>query len=527
MGRVAIAIDDGDTRLQDVGLGMLLEELSHPLQVSRAHEVVASHDDDVTGVGQRDRLDVVAAGPQVRLVAHVTDARVAESFEPLACRQVRVHVVDHDQSPVVDGLRAHALHRLLKVIDATVEGHQDVDRHRYFSLRDSTHASTPHNGRMATGPERPLRVGFDDQIFEAQKRGGVSKYFVELIERLPAHGIEPVVLSRATRNIHLAQSGLVPAASPRSPIVERAAWVGWRLVGRPRSTPAVGSWPEIDLMHHTFGHPSYLRSWNGPRVTTVYDMTPELFPELFKLGNPHFAKRRYAEVSDAVITISQNTAEDMLRLYGMPGLREKTTTIPLGVGEQFFRPGSRPHGLPTRYLLFVGVRSGYKDFSVALAAWARLAAADETLDLVMVGGGALSDAERRDIRSTGSGSRLHHLMPSDDEIVEIYRGAEALVFPSRYEGFGLPTLEALAAGTPVVLADASCSREVGGDAALYFPPGDVDALIARITEAIAPSHTAVIRSAGPARAALFSWDRTAALTADVYRRVADSQKAPG
>ena len=371
---------------------------------------------------------------------------------------------------------------------------------------------------MAVGPDRPIRVGFDDQIFEAQTRGGVSKYFVELIERLPQHGIEPVILARVTRNVHLAESGMVPLAARRSAALGWVTWATWRLFGRPRSTPA--PLPALDVMHHTFTHAAYLRAWRGPRVVTVHDMMPELFPEYFRLGNPHLAKHRYAEVAEAVICDSESAANDMLRLYDVPGLRGRTTVIPLGVGDQFFGAGAGVAGLPSRYLLFVGVRAGYKDFATAFAAWSRLAVLDDQLDFVVVGGGSFSDAERREFDESRLSFRVHHLVPRDDEIVEVYRRAAAFVFPSRYEGFGLPTLESLAAGTPVVLADASCSREVGGSAALYFTPGDRDELVARLIEAMSPEFAASLRTRGPARAAEFSWDRTAALTADVYREVA-------
>ncbi|MDP9028521.1 MAG: glycosyltransferase family 4 protein [Actinomycetota bacterium] len=368
------------------------------------------------------------------------------------------------------------------------------------------------------GSDRRIRVGFDDQIFEAQMRGGVSRYFVELIERLPEHGIEPVIISRVTRNVHLAESGMVPQAARRSPAIERVTWATWRLIGRPRSTPT--PLPALDVMHHTFTHAAYLREWRGPRVVTVHDMMPELFPEDFRLGNPHLAKRRYAEAADAVICDSESTASDMFRLYGVPGLRERTTVIPLGVGEQFFGTGAEVPELPSRYLLFVGLRAGYKDFAIAFAAWSILAARDEQLDFVVVGGGPFSAAEKREFDRSRLSSRVHHVVPRDDEIVGVYRRAAALVFPSRYEGFGLPTLESLAAGTPAVLADASCSREVGGSAALYFTPGDRDELVARLREAMSPEFAASLRARGPARAAEFSWDRTAALTADVYREVA-------
>jgi glycosyltransferase involved in cell wall biosynthesis len=361
-----------------------------------------------------------------------------------------------------------------------------------------------------------ITVGFDDQIFIAQPRGGISKYFVELVTRLPDYGIEPVILSTGTRNVHLAESGLVPELPPLSPALARLDWASWRLIGRPRTTPKPV--PSIDVMHHTFTHGSYLNSWAGPRVTTVFDMTPELYPSYFKFGNPHFAKKKFCEVSDAVISISENTAKDIERLYG-EAVFAKTTVVPFGVGEQFFDGSGHKLTLPDRYLLFVGVRGGYKDFTTALDAWAEIARTDLSLDLVVAGGGPFSQPEEEQLRATNLRDRVHRVSPTDATMPELYGRADVFVFPSIYEGFGLPTLESLSAGTPAVLADASCSREVGGDAALYFEPGNVGHLVAKLTEAMSPDLQKAVSTLGPQQGRKFSWDSVAAMTADLYRLV--------
>jgi len=363
-----------------------------------------------------------------------------------------------------------------------------------------------------------LRVGFDDQIFRAQPRGGISRYFVELILRLPDHGIEPVLFAGPSRNLHLVESGLVPAASAPGGVRARSEWLSWRLLGHPR-TP-LRSDPRPTVLHHTFTHPAYLRAWTGPRVMSLFDMTPELFPHYFRLGNPHFAKRRYCEMADGIVSISQSAADDMMRLYAVD-LRAKTQVIPLGVGEEFFTDGADTLDLPDRYLLFVGVRGGYKDFATALAAFASLARQDPGLHLVVVGGGPFTDVELGSIDASGAGRRVYKLQPPDAQMPEVYRRATAFVFPSLYEGFGLPTLESLASGTPAVLADASCSREVGGDVARYFRPGDVDDLERVLREAMTPASLELARVAGPRHARLFTWDRTAQAHAELYRSLAE------
>lgn len=367
---------------------------------------------------------------------------------------------------------------------------------------------------------RPIRVGFDDQIFQAQRRGGVSRFFVELMRHLPDQDVEPVLLSNGTRNLHLAESGVVPQLPALGPFQQRLQWVSWSLLGRPRTMPR--RLPPLDLLHHTYSHRSYLGVWRGPRVMSIYDMTPETYPELFRLGNPHFAKRRYAEVADRIISISENTAEDMYRFY-TPELKKKTIVIPIGVSDQFFHPGPVPADLPERYLLFVGQRGGYKDFVIALKAFGEVAKADTTLNLVVAGGGPLSAEERTEIAGLGLTDRVHLVQPTDAQMPALYRDAAVFVFPSRYEGFGLPTIEAFAVGTPVILADASCGREVGGDLAIYFPPGDITHLTEQLRRVLAGEAVDRTRREGPTHARRFDWPTVARRTAEVYRELLDQR----
>ncbi len=365
-----------------------------------------------------------------------------------------------------------------------------------------------------------IRVAFDDQVFVAQRRGGFSKYFVELIKRLPNHGIEPVLLPTATLNLHLAESGLVPRAPEPSKVAAGLSWLGWRALGHPRAQSR--TLPEFDVLHHTFTHPSYLNLWKGPRVLTVVDMTPELFPDLFRWGNPHFAKRRFAERADAIVSISHNTTNDLARLYG-EHLRQKTTTIHFGIGDEYLTPAI-PDALqlPPRYALFVGVRGGYKDFETAVKALAKVRThpAHAGLALVVAGGGPLTDEERRLLADYSLDSATSHVRPGDAQMPELYRRAEVFVFPSQYEGFGMPTLEALASGTPTVLADASCSREVGGKAALYAPVKDVDAFAAQMLTALESPGGAQRSASGREHAASFTWEANAAAHAELYRALA-------
>jgi glycosyltransferase involved in cell wall biosynthesis len=368
-----------------------------------------------------------------------------------------------------------------------------------------------------------VRVGFDEQIFLAQRHGGISRYVVSLIQAFradPELGVEPVPGWRRAGNAHAEHARL----SRPVPLLDRlggdtgalggvgtAAGLGgyYLLNGRARRA-ARGA----DILHHTYSHPRFLApGFRGLRVCTVYDMIPELFPEAFPRRDPHVAKRRYVQSCDVVLCISESTRRDLVQVYGDPGVPMPVTY--LGV-DPAFAPGARPpDGAPDRYLLFVGRRDGYKDFDVLATAFASLP--DDGTVLVAIGGGRFTEAESNRLVRLGIAERVRRFDADDAALPGWYGGALAFVFPSRHEGFGLPTLEAMACGTPAVLADSSSHPEVGGDVARYFPPGDADALAAALAPLLddAPLR-ADLGKRGIERAAQFSWQATAAGTAAAY-----------
>src|SRR3954451_24391789 len=366
-----------------------------------------------------------------------------------------------------------------------------------------------------------MRVRYDDQIFTMQHRGGISRYFVELITQFrndASLGVTPQLAWHWTNNAHALEAGLgsrlrMPGAS-RGGIVRlanRSAKIGRR---------------RAELVHDTHARPGY-RGGRGapPLAVTIYDMTPGLFPELFPGGRPHANKRAYVERAALVLCISESTRRDLIRLYGTVAAPAVVTH--LAVGLQFAPGAARPAWAPARYVLFLGVRSGYKDFRVALEAFAALPPRDTETTLLAVGGGGVTTDEGALIDRWARGGRVVQHDASDAELPGIYGAATAFVFPSRYEGFGLPTLEAMACGAPTVLADSSSNPEVGGTAALYFPPGDHAALATQLGRLLADEAFRAERSAeGLAQAGRFSWRRTAEATAEAYRLVADREAAP-
>ena len=267
------------------------------------------------------------------------------------------------------------------------------------------------------------------------------------------------------------------------------------------------------MLHHSYYHPRFLAANVKARhVTTIHDMIPELFPDSFSGPNPHLAKHAYVENSDLIVCVSQSARDDLIAVYGTPAAPVRI--IHHGVGPGFSPDLPPPTGTPSRYLLYVGRRDGYKDFDVLLRAVAGL---DDDIALVAVGGGPFSDAERTMHARLGLGARLLRRDASDVELRRLYAHATVFVFPSRHEGFGLPTLEAMASGTAVVLADTSSHPEVGGDVARYFPAGDDESLRDVLTALLGDgAERSALGLSGISHAAAFTWRASAEAHAQAY-----------
>ena len=283
---------------------------------------------------------------------------------------------------------------------------------------------------------------------------------------------------------------------------------------------ARGARPEI--VHHTYYRAEYLRRPAKARVCTIYDMIPEHFPELFPGGNPHNGKDLYIEACDALLCISNTTKADVLRHY--PKLDKPVVVTPLGVGEQFFSAsaaGPGPDLGQHPYVLFVGQRRGYKNFDTLLRAFSRMRARRGSVRLLCVGGPPFDQSELSRIGNLNLQDQVIQRTVADDELPALYARASCFIFPSLYEGFGLPIVEAFAAGCPAVLAEMESSIEVGAAAAQFFGANDDETLAEIIGRMVDdPDRRAHWVAEGRKRALDFRWFRTARLTQEVYRNLA-------
>lgn len=366
-----------------------------------------------------------------------------------------------------------------------------------------------------------MLVGFDYQIFAEQEFGGISRYFCALATELAKQpGVKARILAPLHVNAYLRTGAAADAAM--GCYVRRLPKTG-RLI-RAASASLFGPMSRAlrpDIIHETYYAARPTSGLRVPRVLTVYDMIHERFPENFPAGDT-VAVRKAAAVrrADHVFCISENTKRDLLEIHGLP--EDRVSVIYLGcdaVPEAGPRVQDLVGGGP--YLLYVGARAGYKNFAGLLHAYAASTWLKGNFRLVCFGGGELTPAECLTLRELGiPESCVVHLGGGDDRLATLYRNAAAFVYPSLYEGFGIPPLEAMSVGCPVICSQTSSIPEVVGDAGEYFEPRQVESIRAAIEHVLqSPTRRLALVERGRARQKQFSWERCARETLDVYRRL--------
>lgn len=375
---------------------------------------------------------------------------------------------------------------------------------------------------MASRREKKLRIGVDIRPFY-EPLTGVGWYLHYLLHELARREDVELFLfgdARVTDDGPHLHTGL-PARAQLCTFDLRGLPLS--RLSRPLTAAAYVVWMELTGCDVFFGANYFLPRLHAAvarrRVITVHDLTYKRFPELLQketLENLHRQMTREVALADAIVCVSESTRRDLLRYYDADPSR--ATAIHSGLGTP---ATAEPfEGLPSRYILFVSTIEPRKDLGTLLDAYERLRARGLYDGALVVVGKIGWKAATLVPRLRGPGIvHLDYLRAS--QLATIYERAEAFVFPSIYEGFGFPLLEAMARGVPSIAARSSSLPEIGGEAALYFEPGDTEALTAQLERVLTEGELrAELATRGRARAAGFRWERAAEETLAVLRRAA-------
>jgi len=385
-----------------------------------------------------------------------------------------------------------------------------------------------------------MKILYDHQIFIRQHYGGISRYFCELMDQYSRDPeIDFHLALRYSQNDLLHQQPQLNRFwtqrndffSDSQFVTKLQRMIRFNALNHIFNNRAESiRWlkkHDFDLFHPTYYDPYFLKYLQKrPYILTIYDMMHETYPGTFENQDPTSEwKKILAKNATKIIAISEHTKADIIKFLDIDP--ELIRVIYLASS---FNPKkiSRPFGQnlmqspPEKYLLFLGNRILYKNFTFLIEALGPVFKKNSDLHLVCAGGGNFTQAEFRLMRKVNIVSRVH-LFPADDTTLQqLYKNAFAFVFPSLYEGFGIPVLEAFSCECPAILSNTSSLPEVGGDAALYFDPGNRLSLAETIERILADERTRDnLIARGNERVKLFSWEKTAAMTKEVYEAASE------
>lgn len=365
-----------------------------------------------------------------------------------------------------------------------------------------------------------MRVLFDEQIFSNQRFGGISRYYTELVKAMGARDdVTAKLLSPLCTNYYANKVPRPYRVGIPFPVVAGAETLLWHF-NRQFSNQYI-KYFKPDILHQTYYPNRKPQPRPGLRiVTTVHDMIHELFPENFTDSKrTSELKLQAVRSADLVICVSENTRKDLIEITGVESA--KTTVIHHGIDHIEFKPlpAHLPKGKP--YLLYVGLRHTYKNFHRVIKAYASDPELMDHFDLVCFGGGVLSESEKKLISSLNIPENNIVMTSGNDTVLcSLYQRAVAFLYPSLYEGFGLPPLEAMVQGCPVISSNLSSLPEVLGTAAEYFNPYDLVSLISAIAGVVNNQERSnqLIKS-GLIQSQKFTWNQCAEKTLNSYRKL--------
>lgn len=365
-----------------------------------------------------------------------------------------------------------------------------------------------------------MNVLFDHQCFTGLTYGGVSRYFFDLMSSFSSRSdIEFELSLRLSNNEYLNKASFSNHWRYKKLAHLRNINMAASLFNRIYSAQRVRA-GQFDIFHPTYYHRYFLKSIHKkPFVITFHDATSERYGKIYPdVGEGLYeAKKQLMLQADRIISVSEFSKQEIVRFF--PIDPDKISVIHLGTNFPNNTNNSQVAvSTDFPYLLYVGKRGLYKNFDTFFKAIQPVLKRHPDLHLICAGGGIFSAEEQMAFQNANVNHRVHYRPITDDNLFRLYQHAEAFVFPSLNEGFGIPVLEAFSAGCPVIVSDRSSLPEVASNAAVYFDPENQDSIASAVEQVLIDNALRNdLRQKGTERLKDFSCEKTAQKTLAVYQ----------
>lgn len=363
-----------------------------------------------------------------------------------------------------------------------------------------------------------MKILYDYQIFQMQNFGGISRYFFELMNNSSTAGFDYDLSLLFSSNEYLFESNKGLSGILKVPQNLSSEFYRFTNAINLQCSKLKIKSENFDVFHPTFYEDYFIEKIKKPYVITVYDLINERFPQYFK-ANEEFInrKKRLMENATRIIAISENTKKDIVEYFNIDPAKIDITYLAESLSPV---KSLKVENLPGRYLLFVGKRGGYKNFENMYNGIKDFLIADQDLYLVCAGGGNFSSAEKERFVQDKVDHKIKYVtFTKNEELKYLYENAVCFIFPSLYEGFGIPVLESFASGCVICTSYSSSLMEIGGKAALYFDPNSSDEIKTTVRKALGLRRENEYVDAGFKELEKYSWKKTTEQTLEVYKNV--------
>ncbi|WP_292463378.1 glycosyltransferase family 1 protein [Methanolobus sp.] len=374
-----------------------------------------------------------------------------------------------------------------------------------------------------------MKILYDHTVFEFQRYGGISRYFYELITRLSTtenmdvslfqgFNINEYAFSKHKQNYGSYWSYKLKS---KRTILKYIIYILFSIPNKILFAIYMRS-SNFDLYHPTYYMKGLRQVMKMPIVITVYDMIHELYPDQFIDSRLVIkAKKRAIERADIIIAISENTKNDLIKIYGVPECKTKVVYLASSLRSSNTLESDElkaSYRITRPYILYVGDRRAYKNFKILIDSYRNHLS--NYFDLVCFGGGKFKPNELK-----SSDNNIIQLHGSDDLLASLYKHAFCFVYPSLYEGFGIPPLEAMSMGCPVIASNTSSIPEVVGDAAILFDPNSEKELVQSIQSLYNEYTRKDLIKRGYEQEKKFSWEKMANETLSIYKSIISCEES--